>query len=71
VRAAARLHRHNPLRVERSRRAQELRVLGRVDVVRHDADAQRRRQLAAERRDEAALAAADGTADPDAKRAIS
>ena len=71
VRAAAGLHGDDPLGLEHAGRAQELGVLGRVDVVRHDAEAHVARQLAAERRDQAALARADGPADADPQRALS
>ena len=70
VRAAARLHRNDPLDLEHARGAQELGVLGRVDVIGDDAQSQLAGQLAAQRRDQAALARADGPADADPQRAV-
>ena len=71
VRAAAGLHGDDPLGRQDAGRAQELRVLGRVDVVRHDADARVVAQLAAELGDEAALARPDRPADADPQCALS
>ena len=65
VRAAAGLHRGDPLDRQHAGGAQELGVLGRVDVVGDDAEAGLGRQRAAERGDQAALAGADGAADAD------
>jgi hypothetical protein len=70
VRTAAGLHGDDPLDVEHAGGAQELGILGGVDVVRDDAEAQLRGELAAERRDQAALARIDGSADADPHRPL-
>ena len=71
VRAAARLDREDPLGRQHAGAAEEERVLGRVDVVGDDADAQLVAERAAERGDQRALAGADRAADADAQRAVS
>ncbi|CPU62701.1 Uncharacterised protein [Mycobacteroides abscessus] len=69
VRARAGLDRADALGVEHARGAQEPRVLVRVDVVGDDPEAQHLGQLAAQERDERALAGADGAGDAEAQRA--
>ena len=69
--AGAGLDRADPLRVEHARRAQEPRVLVGVDVVGDDAELQLGGQLPADRRDQRALAGADGPGDTEAKRLVS
>ena len=70
VRAAAGLDGEDPVGRQHAGAAQEERVLGRVDVVRHDADRELVAERPAERRDERALAGADRAADPDPQRAL-
>ena len=65
VRAAAGLDGGDALDRQHARGAQELGVLGRVDVVGHDAQAGLGAQRAAQRGDQAALAGPDGAADAD------
>ena len=65
VRAAAGLDRGDALGGQHAGGAQELGVLGRVDVVGDDAEARLVRKRAAQRGDQAALAGADGAADAD------
>ncbi len=68
VRAAAGPHRDDPVQVEHARPAQEVRVLGRVDVVGDHGEGDVVPQRPAQRRDQRRLARADGPADADPQR---
>jgi hypothetical protein len=68
VRAAAGLHCGDARVGQHSVPAQEVGVLGRVDVVGQHGQRQRLAQLAAQRSHQSRLARADGAADTDAKR---
>ena len=60
----------DPLGRQHAGAAEEARVLGRVDVVRDDADAELGAERAAERGDQRALARPDRAADPDAQAPV-
>ena len=68
MRAAAGAHRDDPVQVEHPGPAQEVRVLGCVDVIGHDSEADVVAQRPAERGDQRSLARADGPADADPQR---
>ncbi len=70
VRAAARLHAHDPLRRQRARAGQEFGVLARVDVVGDGGDVIGVAHRLAEPVGQRGLAGADRAADADAERAV-
>ena len=68
MRAASGAHRDDPVQVEHSGLAQEVRVLGRVDVIGHHGQVDVVAQRPAQRRDQCGLAATDRAADADPQR---